>query len=130
MLTNTSSHQIWIYVDKNRAAELEGYLIEVRDSQGQLQHTSHYYWSLAQDGAAKAPKGSEGDYSDNRREGPDSGSGGKVNPEPNGSNESRFDVNKLYAPLAPGKYTIQVQRTDEETKTEVKSNVITIDMYK
>jgi hypothetical protein len=81
-------------------------------------------------GRAVAPKGSEQDYSDGRYEGSGEGSGGRVNPQPGEAKESWFDLNKLYAPLAPGKYTIQVQRTDEESKTVVKSNVITVTVTK
>jgi hypothetical protein len=132
LLTNISGHPIVVLMDGGRAAELEGYLIEVRDSQGRIQRTSRYYWSIGRIGGSKlrAPKGSDQDYSDNQYEALRPGSFGYINPYPGKTNESWFDVNKLYAPLAPGKYTIQVQRTDEESKTVVKSNVITVTIIK
>jgi len=43
LLTNTSDHPINVYMDKRRAAELSGYLIDVRDSQGRIPRTSRYY---------------------------------------------------------------------------------------
>jgi len=36
-----------------------------------------------------------------------------------------IDLNKLYL-LKPGKYTVQVERMDDESKTIVKSNIITV----
>ena len=38
-----------------------------------------------------------------------------------------IDLNKLYD-LQPGKYTIQVERLDEDGKTVVKSNTITVNV--
>jgi hypothetical protein len=132
LLTNTSDHPIWVYVEKGAAAELEGYSIEVRDSQGRLQRTSRYYWSIGRRGGStmRVPAGSEQDYSDNHYAASGEGSGGYVNPHPGETKQAWFDVNKLYAPLAPGKYTVQVQRTDEERKAVVKSNVITLTVTK
>jgi hypothetical protein len=134
-LKNVSDHQIAIYVENRRAAELEGYLIEVRDAEGRIQRTSHYYWSLGRFGGgmrppALVPRGSEQDYSDNRADGPDEGSGANAGLWPGRSNEARFDLNKLYAPLQPGKYTVQVQRIDPESKAAVKSNVVTLEVIK
>ncbi len=77
---------------------------------------------------ARAPEGSERDYSDNRREVPGTFSFGYRNPGPGETDETSFDVNKLYAPLAPGKYTIQVERTDEETNLVVKSNILAVEV--
>lgn len=129
-LKNISDHPIWVYVDKGAAAEMEGYSVEVRDSQGRLQRTSRYYWSIGRFIRGKVPKGSEHDYPDNQYDGPSVGGGGKVNPDPGETKASWFDVNKLYAPLKPGEYTVQVQRIDEETKTTVKSNVLTLTVTK
>jgi hypothetical protein len=130
LLTNISDHPIELYVDKRGAAELEGYLIEVRDIQGRLQRTSRYYWSLGRRGGSRlrVPKGSEHDYSDGEEEGLAPGSFGYVNPYPGKTNDAWFDVSKVYGPLPPGKYTIQVQRTDEESKVVVKSNMITVNI--
>lgn len=132
LLTNISDHPIELLVDKRGAAELEGYTIEVRDMAGHLQRTSRYYWSFWRMGGSKlrAPKGTEGDYSDNRHDGLVPGSLGYVNPQPGKTNEAWFDVNKLYAPLPPGRYTIQVQKVDEESKTTVVSNTITVSITK
>jgi len=132
VLTNITDHPIWVGVEKTREAELEGYAIEVRDERGRLQRTSHYYWSLGRIGRSKlrVPKGSEQDYSDNHYDGLRPGSFANLNPDPGKTNEAWFDVSTLYAPLAPGRYTIQVQRTDEESKTEVKSNIITVNITK
>ena len=134
LLTNVSDHVIWVYVDKGRAAELESYLVEVRDSQGRIQRTSRYYWSLGRLGSGRAPAwvpdGSAQDYSDGRYEGSDEGGGGNVNLLPGETNEAFVDVNKLYAPLQPGTYSIQVQRIDKESKIAVKSNVLTLTVTK
>jgi hypothetical protein len=129
-LRNISDHPIWIYRDTGLSAEMEGYSVEVRDVEGRLQRTSRYYWSIGRFSGGKVPPGSEQDYSDNQYDGPGFRSGGRVNPDPAETRESWFDVNKLYIPLLPGKYTVQVQRIDDETKTVVKSNILTLTVTK
>jgi len=128
VLTNTSDHRITVLTDRGMATELSDYRIQVRDSQGRIQRTSRYYWSVGQSGMARVPEGSERDYSDNRREGPGAFDFWRPNPAPGETVETSFDVNKLYAKLPPGKYTIQVERIDEETKAVVKSNILNIDV--
>jgi hypothetical protein len=134
LLTNVSNHVIWVDVDKYRAAELEGYLVEVRDGQGRIQRTSRYYWSLGQLGGGRVPpwvpSGTEQDYSGGPYEGSGEGSWLRINLQPGETNEALVDVGKLYAPLEPGKYSVQVQRVDKESKVAVKSNVVTLEVTK
>lgn len=53
-------------------------------------------------------------------------SGGSTKVKPGETMTDRVNVSKLYDLTQPGRYTIQFQRLDPETKTFVKSNEITV----
>jgi hypothetical protein len=53
-------------------------------------------------------------------------SGGHIPVDPRGTMEDRMNVSRLHDLSQPGKYTIQVERYDDESKTFVKSNTITV----
>ena len=53
-------------------------------------------------------------------------SGGSTKMKPWETMTDRVNVSKLYDLTQPGRYTIQFQRLDPETKTFVKSNEITV----
>jgi hypothetical protein len=102
-MKNKSQHDISVYVAN---AEDQGgwvYTVDVRDDRGRTPVQTEYARSI---GAM--------------------GSGGRV---PLHAAETRTDlvnVSKLYDLNEPGRYTIQFQRFDEETKTFVSSNKITV----
>ena len=53
-------------------------------------------------------------------------SGGDANLKPGQKITDRVEVTKLYFLLHPGKYTIQLQRFDMESKSFLKSNKVTV----
>jgi len=111
IITNTSQQEIAVGNAGGEAAELSGYEIIVFDDKGNAPPETRYHKGV-------------------RREDPNipvgTGSLVKVSLGPGQSLKDATILNRLYDLSKPGNYTIQVQRTDPETKTVVKSNIITL----
>jgi hypothetical protein len=109
VLTNTSDHKIgfpWI-----RGSGGRNFQLNVRDSQGNpaqpvprsgVDKNGRHYARFA------------------------TASVGVVYLEPGQAKKDEFDACDLYILTRPDKYTIQVQRTDDESKSVVKSNTVTV----
>jgi hypothetical protein len=109
VLTNTSDHKIgfpWIRGSGGRNFELN-----VRDSKGNP--------------AQPVPR-SGVDKNGRHYARFVTGSVGVVYLEPGQAKKDEFDACDFYILTRPGKYTIQVQRTDDESNSVVKSNPITV----
>ncbi len=108
-LTNTSTRKLSVLHEKaNEIGERVGFSLDVRDANNiQVSLTAYgkayYNHELALVGAPY--------YADVR---------------PGQTLEDWIVVSKLYDLSKPGKYKIQVQRTDEDTSVVVKSNVLNI----
>lgn len=111
VLTNTTAHGQWVYQDVSGEFD---YTIDVSGQDKSEPTESRYF---------RAVKGK------------DSGKptivvthgGGPRLVKADGTLTDTIDLNKLYD-LQPGKYTIQVERLDEDGKTVVKSNTITVNV--
>ena len=112
VITNITDQEIWVPVEKGSRGEFD-FKIDLRDSAGLVPAETIYY---------RAVKGE-----------PQTGSpilvvtasGGPLPVKPQGTLTDVIQVDKLYDLSKPDKYTIQVERYDDLTKTIVESNKIT-----
>ena len=122
LITNTSTHEIRSYRDKSLAGELGGHRLVVEDETGtRPRMTRYHYYVRGQD----IPADWVGDH--DRGPGGITMSGGYaiIAPGQTAYPESIL-VSDLYDLRQPGKYFIHVERDDEESKTILKSNTLTI----
>ena len=113
ILTNISNHEVSLAKDNAQNLGEAHNKIEVRDEKGNLAPEAKYVGIL--DGKAPndvifMPLGSSAPHS----------------LKPGETLKDAIIASKLFDLSKPGKYTIQVQRTDEATKTVVRSNTITL----
>jgi hypothetical protein len=107
-LTNVSNHQISVAQEKGGKAEFD-YRIDVRNSSNTNAPDTNYH---------KKVKGQEtSDVTPLLR------SWGFLQVDPGKTLKDHVDLTRLFQ-LAPGKYTVQVERTDDESKATVKSNTV------
>jgi len=109
VLTNISDHKIgfpWLL-----GHPAWNYELNVRDSQGNAVQPAPRNW-VDKDGRHHARIRA--------------GSVTALSLEPGEAMKHEFDVRDFKTLAQPGKYTIQVQRTDDESKSEVKSNTLTV----
>jgi len=123
---------IWVIVTKENTSDQN--LSVYRAIAGDSDQGGWVYRVIAQDEKGrKAPKTKFGRHV----QGPETadeaiepasmvGSGGYIPLAPHKSISDRINIGKLYDLTHAGKYTVQVQEFDEESKTYVKSNPITV----
>jgi hypothetical protein len=109
-LTNTSNHEIIIFMEKGTTVGELDYDVEVRDDKGGLATKTKYH---------RAVKGEDTGETTITVVSP-----GPRHLQPGKSFEEEIVLNKLYDLTKPGQYTAQVERKDETTKIKVKSNKI------
>ncbi len=105
MMENKTDHDLRVYRALSGDMDQGGwvYVVDVRDDKGAAPPRTQYARSI---GAG--------------------GSGGYLPLDPGKTLTDRVSVSKLYDLSRPGKYAIQFRRVDEESKTFVKSNKITV----
>ena len=109
VLTNISDHKIGFLWFRGDAGGDD--LLNVRDSQGNPVRPAPRTW-VGEDGRHYARIRHHGAFYDYL--------------EPGQAEKGELDVSKSYILTQPGKYMIQVQRTDDESKSVVKSNTVTV----
>lgn len=115
-LTNTSDKDVFLSGVCAPKADVDGFRIEVADAQGKVApETSVLRWLRGE----SVPKPEEPVTAGTS--GPRCG----IVPPKQFSNGG-FVLNRFYDLTKPGRYTIQVQRTDPTSKVTVKSNTITV----
>ena len=109
---NKSDHDLPVYRAISSDMDQGGwvYTVDVRDDKGVARPETRFY-IFAQGRDPDAAKRT---------------SGWATKVKPGGTLADRVKVSKLYDLNQPGKYTIQFQRLDPQTKTFVKSNEITV----
>lgn len=112
-LTNTSNHEIVVSREKGNALGELDYKVDVRDETGGLARKTKYLRAIQGENTGETTVTVS--------------SPGLFSVQPGKSlEEEDVVVSNLYDLSKPGKYAIQVERTDETSKTAVKSNTITI----
>ncbi|MHB8410922.1 MAG: hypothetical protein ACYDDI_03130 [Candidatus Acidiferrales bacterium] len=114
-LTNTSNKDIFLTGVCAPKADVDGFRIEVQDAQGRAAPETNALRSLRGEPVPRS------EYPLANWSGPSCG----IVP-PKGFSNSGFILNRFYDLSKPGKYKIQVQRTDPRSKVTVKSNTITV----
>ena len=111
-IENKSNHDVRVYRAISSDMDQGGwvYTVDVRDNKGVASPETRFY-RIVQD--------RDPDVTMKK-------SGGSTKLKPGETMTDRVNVSKLYDLNQPGKYTIQFQRLDPETKTFVKSNEITV----
>jgi hypothetical protein len=116
ILKNTSDHEIQIW---RNALGQEGlvYKLDVKDEHGKVPPTTKFKESLKglENPAYLTPQT------------PIKISGAWVPLKPGNTLTDPINVSRLYD-LRPGRYSLQVQRLDDESKTTVKSNTVHVDL--
>ena len=112
VLTNTSNHEIATF---RLLGWGRGYEVDVRNTQGKRPRD-------AREVLAEKNKGAKGPIRTMIR----GGSVRTVRLQPGQSMRDEINLTQMYDLSEPGKYTIQVQRTDDESKTVAKSNTIIV----
>ena len=116
-LENTSNHDISVYRDNSPDQGGLVYKADVRDEDGKTAVETEF---------GRAVQGHDTLEQVSRKPYVIVGSGGDQNLAPGKEIKDRINVSKLYDLHQPGKYTIQLERFDLETKSFIKSNKITV----
>jgi hypothetical protein len=110
-LTNTSKSVIVVAQDKSRKGDFT-YAISVRDAAQKEAPWTDYHRALNGESTTTPMIIVSG--------------GGPHRLEPGESMVDTLEINDLYDLRMPGKYTVQVERTDSASKNLVKSNLVTL----